>query len=150
MKFETHCKDGQPCGAVTTGCQKGQCQRRPAIDRGEAVNLAQHIVRTPRARVTGLGLDTLARAVLDMDREVNMSNERKPPDPISLAIATGRCCVNYDPLAVLRELSANISYISHAGFVIVLGKGREGHLHKRIMECLAFHDGEDTVGKELP
>jgi hypothetical protein len=30
MKFETHCPDGQMCGATTTGCLEGQCQRKEA------------------------------------------------------------------------------------------------------------------------
>jgi hypothetical protein len=29
MKFETHCPDGQMCGATTTGCMEGECQRDP-------------------------------------------------------------------------------------------------------------------------
>jgi hypothetical protein len=30
MKFETHCPDGQMCGATTTGCLEGKCQRKEA------------------------------------------------------------------------------------------------------------------------
>jgi hypothetical protein len=30
MKFETHCPGGQMCGATTTGCLEGKCQRKEA------------------------------------------------------------------------------------------------------------------------
>jgi hypothetical protein len=30
MKFASHCPDGQMCGATTTGCLEGQCQRKDA------------------------------------------------------------------------------------------------------------------------
>jgi hypothetical protein len=29
MKFASHCPDGQKCGATTTGCMEGECQRDP-------------------------------------------------------------------------------------------------------------------------
>lgn len=33
MKFETHCPDGQMCGATTTGCMEGECQRDPRLSQ---------------------------------------------------------------------------------------------------------------------
>ncbi len=30
MKFASHCPDGQICGATTTGCLEGKCQRNEA------------------------------------------------------------------------------------------------------------------------
>lgn len=33
MKFASHCPDGQRCGATTTGCMKGECQRDPRLSQ---------------------------------------------------------------------------------------------------------------------
>jgi hypothetical protein len=33
MKFASHCPDGQKCGATTTGCMEGECQRDPRLSQ---------------------------------------------------------------------------------------------------------------------
>jgi hypothetical protein len=33
LKFASHCPDGQKCGATTTGCMEGECQRDPRLNQ---------------------------------------------------------------------------------------------------------------------
>jgi hypothetical protein len=40
FKFETNCPDGQKCGAVTTGCLLGHCQRKGTMTCKHFLNLA--------------------------------------------------------------------------------------------------------------
>jgi hypothetical protein len=61
---------------------------------------------------------------------------------INEAIATGRAYVNYDPLAVLKELRDWVSWIPVHGFVIKLG-AHDDYPHKRLTDCIAFHEGKE-------
>jgi hypothetical protein len=60
------------------------------------------------------------------------------------ALALGRFYINRDPLSVLEELRAAVSYAPHLGYCIVLGKDHDSYLFKRLTDCIAFNTGGDT------
>ena len=37
---------------------------------------------------------------------------------------------------------------SGAGYVIRLGESQDSYLYKRLAECIAFHEGGDTIMRE--
>lgn len=60
------------------------------------------------------------------------------------AIALGRVWIDRDPLRVLQELRAAVSYAPHLGYVIVLGQDHNSYLFKTLTDCIAFHTGGET------
>lgn len=65
--------------------------------------------------------------------------ERERSRLTNQAIAEGRVVVDYDPLRLLSQLRAQVSYLDSHGYAIVLGKGQDAYWLKRIRDVLEFH-----------
>jgi hypothetical protein len=61
------------------------------------------------------------------------------------ALATGQAYIDRTPLLVLKELQAAIGWSGGVGYVIRLGESTDSYLFKRLSECIAFHEGGDTI-----
>lgn len=82
------------------------------------------------ANVTEAALERLAQ---------HQEAERQRSLATNQAIALGRVVVDYDPLRLLSQLRAQVSWIGGHGYVIVLGKSHDDHWFKRLVDVLEFH-----------
>jgi hypothetical protein len=74
-----------------------------------------------------------------------MSQEEDRPTPTSTnhALALGRVSIDRDPLSLLREMRAQVSFAPSLGWVIVLGKDHDSYMFKQLRECLAYNTGQE-------
>ena len=70
---------------------------------------------------------------------------RRRPATVNEAIAIGRLIIDRQPLKVLEELRAKVSYIPGVGYVIPLGKDHKAPTFKMLTDCIMFHRGGDTI-----
>lgn len=64
---------------------------------------------------------------------------------INESLALGRVFIDRDPLSVLQELRACMSYAPAFGYIVALGKDQQSYLYRRLVDCIAFNTGGDTV-----
>jgi hypothetical protein len=74
-----------------------------------------------------------------------MSEEQRPTaTSTNHAVAMGRCYIDRNPLNLLRHLRASICYSPGVGYYIPLGNSQDSYAFKRLLECIAFHEGEEV------
>jgi hypothetical protein len=56
-----------------------------------------------------------------------------------------QCLVDRAPLSVLKDLRSAVGYSPETGYFIPLGKDHDAYLFRRLIECIAFHTGQDKV-----
>lgn len=56
-------------------------------------------------------------------------------------LATGNAYIDYDPLGMLKQLSASVGYHGEIGYCIVLSDAMRARLH----DVILFNTGGDTL-----